>query len=85
MDDIIRKIFLDFKLPWLEVLPRAIAAHNDLPGESGISPHQLLFGRERLGRGPGLPTERESETMVDFMDRMRSIDELVAVRLRSAH
>ena len=59
--------------------------HNDLPGESGFSPHQLLFGRKRLGRGPGLPTEHESEDMVAFMDRMRSIDELVANRLRSAH
>ena len=85
MDDIIRRISLDSKLPWLEVLPRAIAAHNDLPGESGFSPHQLLFGRERLGRGPGLPTKHESETMVAFMDRMRSIEELVADRLLSAH
>ena len=68
LDDIIRRISLSSKLLWLEVLPRAIAAHNDLPGESGFSPHQLLFGRERLGRGPGLPTEHESETMVAFMD-----------------
>ena len=67
------------------MLPRAIAAHNDIPGDSGFSPHQLLFGLERLGRGPGLPTEHESEDMVAFMDRMRSIDELVADRLRSAH
>ena len=72
-------------MPWLVVLLRATAAHNNLLGESGFSPHQLLFGRERLGRGPGLPTEHESEDMVAFMDRMRSIDELVADRLRSAH
>ena len=85
MDDIIRKVFLGSKLPWIEGLPRAIAMHNDLPGESGFSPHQLLFGRKRLGRGPGLPTEHESEDMVAFMDRMRSIDELVADRLQSAH
>ena len=62
LDDIIHKLL------WLEVLPRAIATHNDIPGESGFSPHQLLFGWERLGRGPGLPTEHESEDMVVFMD-----------------
>ena len=68
LDDIISKVSLESKLPWVEVLPRAIASHNDLPGEIGLSPHQLLFGRERLGRGPGLPTEHESEDMVAFMD-----------------
>ena len=68
LDDIIRKTSLDSNLPGLEVLPRAIVAHNDLPGESCLSPHKLLLGHKRLGQGPKLPTEHEAEDIVAFMD-----------------
>ena len=83
LDDMFWKISLDFKLPWLEVIPLGIAAYNDILGESGFSLHQLLFGRERLDRGLELPTDHETEDVVAFMDRMRSIDELSVDRLRS--
>ena len=56
-----------------------------LTGRKRILLHQLLFGRERLGRGPGLPTEHESEDMVAFMDLMPSIAEHVANCLLLAH
>ena len=74
LDNIIRKVSLETGLPWLEVLPRALSTCNDLPGESGYSPYQVVFGRERIGRGPELPTAHQSEDMTAFVERQRRAD-----------
>ena len=41
---------------WMESLPLALWALNDLPGAvSGYSPHRLIFGRDPVGWGDCLP------------------------------
>ena len=44
------------KHSWVESLPLALWALNDLPGAvSGYSPHRLVFGRDPVGWGDWLP------------------------------
>ena len=39
---------------WFEEMWPALKAHHDTPTPGGLSPHQILFGRDTLGRGPPL-------------------------------
>ena len=39
---------------WFEEMWPALKAHHDTPTPGGLSPHQILFGRDPLGRGPPL-------------------------------
>ena len=34
-------------LTWVDVLPQILDRIHDTPGEAGLSPYQILFGRER--------------------------------------
>ena len=36
---------------WFEEMWPALKAHHDTPTPGGLSPHQILFGRDPLGRG----------------------------------
>ena len=83
LESIFRKVSLKNGLPWLEVLPRALSAYNDLPGESGYSPYQLVFGRERIRRGPELPTAHQAEDVTALMERQRRADAALQERLQA--
>ena len=65
------------------MLPRALSAYNDLPGESGHSPYQLVFGRERIGRGPELPTAHQAEDITAFMERVKLADAALQEKLQA--
>ena len=69
----------------MEALPRALRVYHDRVGESGYSPYQLLFGRER-GLG-GLPHDpaRLSEDARNFVQRMAQLDQLVAEKMNEIH
>ena len=43
----LRKLHASEGINWVEALPRALRLHHDLVGEAGLSPYQILFGRER--------------------------------------
>ena len=48
----LRKIHLTNKRRnWFEEMWTALKAHHDTPTPAGLSPHQILFGRDPLGRG----------------------------------
>lgn len=40
---------------WVEVLPRVLWAYHNLIGESGMSPFQIVFGRDRHEAGVAYP------------------------------
>ncbi len=62
-----RKIQDDHKdMNWVELLPIALRKLRTAPGESGYSPHELLFGRQPLLPGLPLPVTHESEDVNDF-------------------
>ena len=60
-------------------------AHYDSLGAGGMTPHQMVFGRDR--NLPGIPysTLKEAEDARGFLDRMRNIDTLVGDRLNQLH
>ena len=74
----LRKLHTDHEINWVEGLPRALRLRHDLPNpETGLSPYQLLFGRERpLGSLPySIP--RANPDAEEFLDGIKKIDEFV--------
>ncbi len=47
--------------------------YHDAPGESGVSPFELVFGREMFLAGPPTDLDRECEDARKFCDRMESL------------
>ncbi|EPS67738.1 hypothetical protein M569_07036 [Genlisea aurea] len=63
LKDIIRKVAMERKKSWMEILPCALRIRHDLVDpEIGYSPYQLLFGRERPGTGLPWNVEHENES-----------------------
>ena len=81
----LRKMHADEGINWAECLPAALKQIHDTPGISGLSPYQILFGRER--NAPNLPYEppRECEDSQAFLSRMGDIDTRVAQILYETH
>jgi Chromo (CHRromatin Organisation MOdifier) domain len=55
------------------------------PGETGLSPHQILLGREPLLPGIPLPPITECEDANEFMNRIKELDAQVAKILNDLH
>ena len=76
----LRMIWLEEEINWVEALPRVLKAYHDLPGESGRSPFQILFGRERNFAGTPGPPDKECESAERFST---ACDRAVHVRARA--
>ena len=63
---------------WVENLPRVIRAYHNTPKESGLSPFQVVFGRDRYEAGAPYETLHECEGAKQFFDRMEELDRQVA-------
>jgi len=70
---------------WVEALPQVLDRIHDVPGESGLSPYQILFGRERPLAGIPYSPPRECEDACQFFKRMEEIDRQVAEVLNEVH
>ena len=76
---VLRKLHAERAINWVEAMPHALRLIHDSEGPSGMSPYQIVFGRDRnLG---GLPKKHpdEAEAAVEFLDRMRTLDEEVQI------
>jgi hypothetical protein len=83
--EILRKIHISENINWVEALPIALDRTHDVRGVSGLSPYEILFGRERpLANAPYSP-DRECEDATDFFNRMRERDEKVAQVINERH
>ena len=83
--EILRKLYTQDKINWVEALPRVLARIHDVKGESGLSPYEILFGRTRsLGNMPYTPP-KECEDANTFISRMTEVDRHVANRLNEVH
>ena len=70
--DILRKVVWDFELSGVEVLPRVLRIHHDtLDPTTGLSPYQILFGRDRILGGLPWSVARECEEATDFLSAMK--------------
>jgi hypothetical protein len=83
--EILRKLSVEENVNWVHVLPRVVNLIHDVEGETGLSPYQIVFGRDRpLANLPYNPP-RECEDAVKFFDRQREVDEKVAKFLNERH
>ena len=83
--DRLRKVLVDTKMTWVELLPQVLDRLHDTPGEGGLSPYQILFGRNRPLAGIPYEPPHVCENSVDFFHRMTQVDHKVAARLNDLH
>jgi FAD/FMN-containing dehydrogenase len=81
----LRKMKTAEDLAWQEALPRALRTLHDSAGPSGLSPFQVLFGRERWYGGVPYQPPTRAEDAVAFFERMQDIDHRVAKILNEEH
>ena len=81
----LRKLNTARPINWVEALPQVLDRYHDTPGVSGLSPYQIMFGRERsIGQRP-YTVATECEDAQDFFKRMETIDKRVAKILNERH
>ena len=81
----LRKVGAETPVNWVEALPRILWRYHNLPGESGMSPFHILFGRERSEAGCPYEPLHECEDARKFFLRMENLDQEVARILNQAH
>ena len=81
----LRKLNARESVNWVEVLPLVVDRYHDTPGEGGLSPYQILFGRERFFGNIPYDRPNANEDAQTFFDFMRDIDERVAGILNEKH
>lgn len=64
--EVTRKFCADNRKNWLELLPRVLNVIHDTPGVAGLSPYQILFGRERHVANVPYNPPRECDDAVQF-------------------
>ena len=83
--ELLRKIHEEAGSNWLEALPRALRHHNDAINDTGMSPYQILFGRDRTLGGIPREGERSCEDARQFLERMAEVDDMAGEAMRFAH
>ena len=83
--ELLRKFNADEHKNWVELLPEALKVLHDTPGESGLSPYEILFGRERFTANIPFEPPRECEDALLFFERMEDQEEEVAQILNKLH
>jgi hypothetical protein len=83
--EILRKLHTDEKINWVEALPQVVDRIHDVKGESGLSPYQILFGRERPLSGVPYEPPKECEDALQFFRKMQDIDKKVSEALNRQH
>ena len=73
------------KINWMELLPRAVQQLHDIPGQSGLSPYEVLYGRHRPYTGVLYEPPRRLEDAVSVFDRQRYMDDKGANALNDLH
>ena len=81
----LRKLQVHDKVNWVEALPRVLDRIHDLPGETGFTPYEILFGRHRPLSGLPLPIPHVCEDALQFFNRMQTLDQKVASTLNETH
>ena len=81
----LRKLKVSENVNWVEALPRVIDRYHDIPGRSGLSPYEILFGRSRPLAGRRYTPPTDCEDANNFFRRMREIDLKVARVMNELH
>ena len=70
---------------WLTSMSRAIQAYHNLPTPSGYSPHQILFGRDRIEQGLHWATPGKALDCGEFMANAEEMAVKVTEALTKEH
>lgn len=81
----LRKIQTDEQITWIEALPRVIDMIHDIPGESGLSPYEIMFGRQRPLANIPFPPTRRCDDASEFFRKQEEVDQKVARTLEEIH
>lgn len=73
-----RKLHNEHKISWVEALPQILDRIHDTPGDMGLSPYEILFGRPRPLAGRPYTPPTVAEDAKAFVERMQDIDTKVA-------
>ena len=83
--EILRKIYEEKNINWVEALLQLLDRYHDVPNLSGLSPYQIVFGRHRpLGNVPYTPAS-QCEDARDFFARMKEVDLAVSQKVDELH
>ena len=82
---LLQKIHHEDGINWVEALPRALRLHHDMMGELGMSPYQILFGRDRSVTGLPYTPMRECEAATQYFTRMELLDLTLSKKLNGLH
>ena len=81
--EVLRKIHLTNKRRnWFEEMLRALQAHHDTPALGGLSPHQILFGRDPLDRGLPLSGDGMAKEAKEFFARQETTAREICQQLK---
>jgi hypothetical protein len=76
---VLRKLNTDTPLNWVEALPRVLRLRHDLPTPlMGLSPYQMVFGRERPLAGLPIPIEVRCPSADMFIEHMAELDKHIS-------
>ena len=70
---------------WFEEMWPALKAHHDTPTPGGLSPHQILFGRDPLGRGLPLSGVAMAMDAKEFFARQEATAQDICQQLEKEH
>ena len=70
---------------WFEEMWPALKAHHDTPSPGGLSPHQILFGRDPLGREFPLSGDGMAMDAKEFFARQEQPARDVRQQLEKEH
>ena len=70
---------------WFEEMWPALKAHHDTPTPGGLSPHQILFGRDPLGRGLPLSGDGMAMDAKEFFARQEATARDIRQQLKKEH
>ena len=70
---------------WFEEMWPALKAHHDTPTPGGLSPHQILFGRDPLGRGLPLSGDGMAMDAEEFFARQEQTARDIRQQLEKEH
>lgn len=82
---ILRKLNADGEINWVEALPHALRIHHDVPGPTGWSPYEVVFGRPRSLAD--LPNSMDTlhEDAEEFFQRMENMDRKISSNMNAMH
>lgn len=83
--EILRKLQNEERLTWVEMLPMVVDKLHDVPGITGLSPYEILFGRDRPTANIPFPQQRQCDSALRFFHQQKSKDERVARILNGIH